>query len=939
MPEGKVAASAQRPPREAEQSGQTVDEQRRARNIRRLLWFLAVVSVGAIIFDVAFFALGWFSAGTNTWQLLVAAGFTALALALIPVAFRLTRAGNLDAAGNLILLGITLVLAGSELVLAGGTLYLASAGTLILILAGYVSLSRRVSAWLAAVVVFLLAVLLINLFEPLPRYPIGESPAINVFVPAISLLIVVAVAWLAVRALRIGVIRTRLLVAFVALTLLATTTGVVSAVMGYRSGQEQVIAQLESVATLKEAEIDTWVDALQAELSAMLAGQYTVVLLQEESLDPADYQEAHDKLQGRFQRSLNWLEETFMMDLKGYVVLSSDATQEGKIHAGEAYFQRGLEDFYVHPPFYSPSLGRTSVLVTQPVLDQRGQMVGVLAGRASMDNLSKLMLERAGLGQTGETYLISANHDMLTESRSGEEGIYVRTEGANAAIGNHAGGSGLYDGYWDEPVVGVYHWLPELQMALLAEQGQAEAFSSLYTMLAVNAGVVLVAVLLAVAGSLFVTRSIATPLADLAETATQIAAGDLERVAQVEREDEIGAVAQAFNSMTAQLRGLIGGLEQRIADRTQELEQRSRYLEAAAEVGSAATSILDANQLIRQVVELIRDRFDLYYVGLFLLDPAGEWAVLRAGTGAAGRAMLDRGHRIQVGEGMIGWSVAHAEARVALEAGEDAVRLATAEVPETRSEAAIPLNSRGQTLGALTVQSATPGVFDPDIITVLQTAADQVAVALDNARLFTEREVAMEAQRRAYGEFARQAWTQALQDQSKEGFRSDARGISPAGDVWRSEMERAMQTGQSVQDQQSDNGDTKHVLAVPIKIRDKVVAMLDTYKPAGAGEWTEEEVTFVESIADQLGVALENARLYEDTHVRAERERVVSDIAAQVRAAGDVDGILRTAVREIRRALGVTHGAIRLGTEARLRPPDDNSVSFQKVGATEGVGE
>lgn len=202
--------------------------------------------------------------------------------------------------------------------------------------------------------------------------------------------------------------------------------------------------------------------------------------------------------------------------------------------------------------------------------------MGVLAGRASMATLNEIMLERAGLGETGETYLLGPNHALLTGLRFGTPdggvGTYVRTEGADVALEAHSNGSRLYNGYRGVPVVGVYHWLPGLQVALLAEQNQSEAFHPTYATLGVDVGVAVAAVVVAVVAALFVTRSIAVPLSNLAATAAQIAAGDLERVAKVGRADEIGALAQAFNSMTARLRGLISSLEQRVAERTAELE-------------------------------------------------------------------------------------------------------------------------------------------------------------------------------------------------------------------------------------------------------------------------------------------------------------------------------------------------------------------------------
>ncbi len=339
---------------------------------------------------------------------------------------------------------------------------------------------------------------------------------------------------------------------------------------------------------------------------------------------------------------------------------------------------------------------------------------------------------------------------------------------------------------------------------------------------------------------------------------------------------------------------------------THELERRSAYLQTSAEIGRAATTVLETDRLVQQVVELIREQFDLYYVGLFLVDETGKWAVLQAGTGEAGRVMLARGHRIKVGEGMIGWSVAYAQARVALEAGEDAVRLATTELPDTRSEAALPLRSRGQILGALTVQSTQPGAFDQDTIVVLQTMTDQVAVALNNARLFAEVREALEATRRAYGELSREVWAKLLHARPDLGFIRDERGISPAGDLWRSEMETVLQTGKSAL---SGDGTTR--LATPIKVRGRVIGVIDAHKP-NEEKWTSEQTAVIETLADQLGAALESARLYEDAQRRAARERLAREITDKMRRATNVESIVQTVVDELFSVMGTSRAFVRL---------------------------
>ena len=177
-----------------------------------------------------------------------------------------------------------------------------------------------------------------------------------------------------------------------------------------------------------------------------------------------------------------------------------------------------------------------------------------------------------------------------------------------------------------------------------------------------------------------------------------------------------------------------------------DLGYRRTQLQTAAQVSRAATSILDPDELIRRVVDLARERFALYYVGLFLVDRTGEWtdepgrwAVLRAGSGEAGQQMLAQGHRLKIGgESMIGWCVANKQARIALDVGEESVHFNNPFLPATRSEMALPLVSRGQIIGAMTVQSDQEAAFSDEDIAVFQTMADQLAIAIANARLLQE---------------------------------------------------------------------------------------------------------------------------------------------------------------------------------------------------------
>lgn len=186
------------------------------------------------------------------------------------------------------------------------------------------------------------------------------------------------------------------------------------------------------------------------------------------------------------------------------------------------------------------------------------------------------------------------------------------------------------------------------------------------------------------------------------------------------------------------------------------LQQRSNQLQIVTQVNRITASILNIDELITQSVNLIRDWFGLYYVGLFLVDEDHQNAVLRAGTGEAGEKMLATGHHLEVGgASMIGQCIAHGEPRIALDVGAEAVRFDNPYLPETHSEMALPLRSRDWVMGALTIQSVEVAAFDDDSIAVTQLLADNLATAIDNAELYTSLQSELNERERAEVERAR----------------------------------------------------------------------------------------------------------------------------------------------------------------------------------------
>lgn len=431
-------------------------------------------------------------------------------------------------------------------------------------------------------------------------------------------------------------------------------------------------------------------------------------------------------------------------------------------------------------------------------------------------------------------------------------------------------------------------------------------------------GILITIILVALVLYQLLKRIVISPIDDLVKVTHSVVRGNLEQRVNVRSNDEIGQLGLSFNSMTQQIRNILGELEQRVTDRTRTLEQRTAYLEASADVSRSAATVLEPDVLIEDVVDLIRDRFDLYYVGLFIVDKGNEWCVLKAGTGDAGKAMLEKGHRIKVGEGMIGWCVANAQARIALDSGLDAVRFDNPLLPYTRSEGALPLRSRGKVLGALTVQSDKPIAFDENIITVLQTMADQIAVALDNAELITRAEESLEAERLAYGELSREAWKKLL-DQSEFGvIASDTLNIQKTTSDWSAQMQETATNGQISQ----FGEDTIHF---PITLRGQTLGVVRLRKSQGTDGWGDDEIDLLKALVNQLESSLEAARLYNDIQIQAGRERLTHEITNRLHRALDIDTLMQTFLQEISSALGATGGFVQLIPDTDLAMPADSN--------------
>jgi len=300
---------------------------------------------------------------------------------------------------------------------------------------------------------------------------------------------------------------------------------------------------------------------------------------------------------------------------------------------------------------------------------------------------------------------------------------------------------------------------------------------------------------------------------------------------------------------------------------------------------------------------------------------------LQAATGLAGRQMLAQGHRLKVGAvGIVGSATGSGKPHIALDVGADATHFKNPLLPETRSEMALPLQVAGRVIGALDVQSQEAAAFDEDDVTILQTMADQLAIAIENARLIQRMNQALDELEQAYGQYTQNAWQNFTQGSHRvKGYRYQHLNVQPA-ETPRPEAEEALRKGELVWKSYpnkdthptlstSENGDksTSEIsgLAVPIRLRGQVIGVLNL---RFQGETVPKEtISMIEEAASRLALILENSRLLEEAQQMASREQFIGQVAARVRETLDINTVLKTAMREIGSALDVSEIEVRMG--------------------------
>jgi GAF domain-containing protein len=345
-----------------------------------------------------------------------------------------------------------------------------------------------------------------------------------------------------------------------------------------------------------------------------------------------------------------------------------------------------------------------------------------------------------------------------------------------------------------------------------------------------------------------------------------------------------------------------------LSKQRQSLEEDVRHIMTMAEVGRTVTGTRDLDMLLKQIVNLITERFDFYHAQVFLLDEASEYAVLKASTGSAGRELLARGHRLRVGsQSVIGHVTAKGEPVIASDTDTDPVHRRNELLPHTRAEMALPLRVGGRVTGALDIQSVNPNAFRSTDVPVLQTMADQLAVAIENAHLFERAQRDLEEIALLNRQLTGEAWSKFLSGRSRSapvGFKAKKGDLQPL----------------STEGEEAEDRPQPGAISLPLKVRGETIGVLDVM--ARDGEKPDDETRdMLEAVAERVALALDSARLGEQSQRRVAHEQVLSELSAELQATTDLDVILRAVARSASRALGTSRGFVHLVMEYG-RPPE-----------------
>lgn len=680
--------------------------------------------------------------------------------------------------------------------------------------------------------------------------------------------------------------------------------------------------------------------ALANRLDARLRNEFTELGKESVSLEVVRFFERPEKnsnlaanLSLRYEDLLSY----GFLDIAGNLLLDSSGNSGGN-ESKTVYFQKAASEqtMYLSEVVHEADSGQAVYFASSPVKDAQGRLLGVIRIKFNAQALQTLV-ETAGaeFGTDVTALLLDEQGIVLAHNTAPEErykliappapdqlAALIQAGRLRQGVGSNNLGLNVLARSLESVEAGTaftsvvsaqdtesdrvtFAPMRVQPWKVLAARHPSDFLAPAYRQASVLAAILLVVMAAAGFGASLAASLLARPLQSLAEKAREL--GPLSLKTR-QHQDELSLLDAALSESAGQVQGLRQTLEARLAERTADIstlnetnQRRSFQLEIVSRIARATTSMNDLDQLLHEIANKISLAFGFYHVGIFLVSEERDYAVLRAANSPGGQKMLARGHRLKIGrEGIVGYVTNTGRPRVALDVGVDAVFYNNPDLPDTRSEIALPLRVGEQIIGALDVQSAQPQAFNAEDLQTLTLLGDQISIAIENARLFDEARAAL-AQLQFLVHGAGSGWQSITGEKAATGYRYIRGTVEP---VLKSDT-AGIRAGE--------------VLEIPILLRGEKLGTLKIRRGEQA-KWGDAELRMYQAIVDRLAFALENARLFSDARRRANLEKLTSETSAKISSSLQFETIMRTAAEEISRILDGSEVVVQIQPDLQEKP-------------------
>lgn len=795
-----------------------------------------------------------------------------------------------------------------------------------------------------------LVIILADTFLPDPGIP-NDPRVTNIMSTVLGVIYTIITLW------QFGTypLRTKLILAFLIITLVPITAlGIYNNATTREILNKQADANLGSLAVETSLKIDTYLSS-QLDILRTEAQQPSLVSsLQARARNQAEAEAAALRTLLTFARKDPvFIRSYALLNARGQNVLSTDQSQVGEDESRYDYFKIPL---LTGTPYVSNLVFKSEhpfIYFTAPVRSENGSIIGVLRAEYEAVVLQSIVQSTVIEQNSGQRLALFDQNTLMRIADTGarkelyrsfrgfspqqtralqEQQILPPGDPGTILSPSFELAQGL-ENVANQPrfslstaeqhsdVVVIGNSLSKQAWVDIAQQPEETIYAQAENQRRDNLLLSLGLTAFAVVAALSVSQIVSRPVTSLAKIAEQVTQGDLSARANIDTDDEIGQLSRVFNTMTAQLRQTLSGLENRVEERTAELQtaneqsiQRARQLQSIADISKIITREQSIDRLLPLIADVVSNQFGYYHVGIFLLDETRRAAVLQASNSPGGLRMLENGHKLLLGTGsIVGYAALTGKPRIALDVGEDAVFFNNPNLPETHSEMALPLVVRGGTIGVIDIQSKESGAFTRADIDILSILADQIAIAIENARLFRQTQTALEESQAIVQSFLRQEWSSLARKQATIGYLHAATGgkaLTTPAQI--DEIDQTIRKGTVIRQDTRPESSASPTLSIPISVSEQTIGAIRVRATERNRSWSTEEINLLRSIAERVGLALENARLVATSQKRASKERTIGEIAAKISAATDMDTILKTAVQEIGRALAGSDVVIQL---------------------------